>query len=270
MAMKFCISSRLSWARRFERSVRTGLLISLASQAGLTGCSNDSEKQDADATVQATAARPRSGPMIYIDRSSFRGPVVDGVVKHAFQIQNTGQEPLVIKRVVPNCGCTIARWNGKPIPPGHSAAIEVSLNVVGSRRSSRILLESNDENNKYVTLVIQADNAGAPELTFVPYRIRTSGMPNEIVTGQCLLRLTVWPGQQPPDFSKLAFESSEASLKARVGAPRSIDVNLLNWNGKIVEREQVAEIVNIPDRRLFFVAVNYQWRLPAHGACNMR
>ncbi|MDF9829311.1 DUF1573 domain-containing protein [Parabacteroides sp. PF5-6] len=52
---------------------------------------------------------------------------VDGKVSHAFVIKNTGDQPLVITRVIASCGCTTPEWTKEPIAPGKTGTIQVTF-----------------------------------------------------------------------------------------------------------------------------------------------
>lgn len=47
----------------------------------------------------------------------------------AFTFTNTGDKPLIIKRVKPSCGCTVADYPKEPIAPGESGEINVSYDT---------------------------------------------------------------------------------------------------------------------------------------------
>lgn len=51
-----------------------------------------------------------------------------GVVTHDFTFKNTGNQPLIISRVVASCGCTTPTWSKEPIPPGGDGFIRVAYN----------------------------------------------------------------------------------------------------------------------------------------------
>jgi hypothetical protein len=51
-----------------------------------------------------------------------------GVVTHDFTFKNTGNQPLVITRVVASCGCTTPTWSKEPIPPGGDGFVRVAYN----------------------------------------------------------------------------------------------------------------------------------------------
>lgn len=52
----------------------------------------------------------------------------DGKVSHIFKIDNTGDGPLVITRVIASCGCTTPEWTKEPIAPGKSGDVKITYN----------------------------------------------------------------------------------------------------------------------------------------------
>lgn len=50
-----------------------------------------------------------------------------------FKFVNKGTKPLVLKNVVPSCGCTAAEWTKSPIKPGETGYVKVKYNsnIVG-------------------------------------------------------------------------------------------------------------------------------------------
>ena len=53
------------------------------------------------------------------------------IVVHTFHFKNTGKKSLVILNVESSCGCTIPKYDKKPIPPGGEGKIEVEFNSSG-------------------------------------------------------------------------------------------------------------------------------------------
>jgi len=51
----------------------------------------------------------------------------DGKVSHTFQIKNTGDQPLVITRVIASCGCTTPEWTKEPIAAGKTGNIQITF-----------------------------------------------------------------------------------------------------------------------------------------------
>lgn len=53
------------------------------------------------------------------------------IVSHTFYFKNTGKKNLVILNVESSCGCTVPKYDKKPIPPGGEGKIEVEFNSEG-------------------------------------------------------------------------------------------------------------------------------------------
>ena len=52
-------------------------------------------------------------------------------VRHTFNFENKGTEPLVIQSVRTTCGCTAPRYDRRPIAPGRRGRIEVEFDTSG-------------------------------------------------------------------------------------------------------------------------------------------
>jgi hypothetical protein len=60
------------------------------------------------------------------------GKITEGQkLEVSFRFKNTGNKPLVIQRVQPSCGCTIAEQPNEPIAPGGEGRIKASFNSEG-------------------------------------------------------------------------------------------------------------------------------------------
>ncbi len=116
----------------------------------------------------ASGADKREGPFgrgafdAGTERFDF-GELVEGVeASHTFKLRNGGEGDLVIKRIKPSCGCTLADTliaspgaepvvyePGKPIPPGSEIEVHATLKTKGKRgnASSSIALYTDDPDN---------------------------------------------------------------------------------------------------------------------------
>ena len=52
----------------------------------------------------------------------------DPIHKATFVFTNVGNAPLVINQVVASCGCTVPKYDKRPIAPGQKGTIEVVYN----------------------------------------------------------------------------------------------------------------------------------------------
>ena len=48
-----------------------------------------------------------------------------------FHFKNTGYHPLIIERVQPSCGCTVAEQSTEPVAPGKEGVVKASFNSEG-------------------------------------------------------------------------------------------------------------------------------------------
>lgn len=82
-----------------------------------------------------------------------------------FKITNTGDKPLIISNVKPQCGCTVPNWDKNPIAPGKTAEIKVNYNTnTNGNFRKNVEVYSNDPNNGRSTLWITGKvDPNAPE-----------------------------------------------------------------------------------------------------------
>src|ERR1051326_7873792 len=67
-------------------------------------------------------------PIIEIKQTTQDGGLVEegSIVKYRFLVTNRGSADLELKRVKPECGCSIARWD-KVVKPGAQSTIEAEM-----------------------------------------------------------------------------------------------------------------------------------------------
>ncbi len=87
------------------------------------------------------------GPAITFEEVSFDfGDIHQGdKVSHVFNLDNSGDAPLIITNVQTTCGCTATDWPRDPIAPGETASIKVNFNSTGKmgRQNKIITIISN-------------------------------------------------------------------------------------------------------------------------------
>lgn len=93
------------------------------------------------------------------------------IVEHSFELKNTGNEPLLIRKVLPSCGCTAAIMDSHSIAPGQTVAIRASFNTAGfqGKRRESIQIFTNDPLRPVTELTIEGFIIR--EVTSDPYRI---------------------------------------------------------------------------------------------------
>jgi len=73
-----------------------------------------------------------------------------------FTYTNTGDADLVIASATASCGCTVPKYNKRPVPPGTTGTIEVSFDTAGREgmQTKTVVVQSNAENNLVILRII--------------------------------------------------------------------------------------------------------------------
>lgn len=124
------------------------------------------------AVIIGAASYAQTGPKI-----EFKTDVVDyGTVYKGedsgireFEFTNTGDEPLIIKKVKSTCGCTIPSKPKEPIMPGKTGKIEVKYNMKPGPIRKTITVMSNAVNyeNGTVPLKIKGEVKSAEDVNIL-------------------------------------------------------------------------------------------------------
>jgi len=105
----------------------TGVLLAMILIAGCQG--NDKKTP---AIVGATRDSAQLTTVQWLDSMKDFGKIVEGQkLEVAFRFKNTGDKPLVIEKVQPSCGCTVAEQSTEPIAPGGEGQVKASFNSQG-------------------------------------------------------------------------------------------------------------------------------------------
>ena len=73
-----------------------------------------------------------------------------------FTFRNTGDADLVITSASASCGCTVPKYDRKPVPPGGAGTIEVIFDTSGREglQTKTVVIQSNAENNLVILRII--------------------------------------------------------------------------------------------------------------------
>ncbi|MCB2187149.1 MAG: DUF1573 domain-containing protein [Deltaproteobacteria bacterium] len=108
----------------------------------------------------ALAAPASQGPRVKFDKNERIYPEVKEGQKLTaeFPFTNTGEQNLIIDKVSPSCGCTVAEYD-KVTEPGKQGKIKLILDTVGITGSFRktAVVATNDPTNPFVTLVLTGE-----------------------------------------------------------------------------------------------------------------
>jgi len=73
-----------------------------------------------------------------------------------FPFTNTGDADLVLTSATASCGCTIPKYNKKPVAPGDAGTVEVVFDTSGrdGMQTKTVVVQSNAENNLVILRII--------------------------------------------------------------------------------------------------------------------
>jgi hypothetical protein len=131
------------------------------------GCGNSSTK---DSTITADDLKNPNTADGTSDTSSLPrfefeeeihdfGRVIQGEkVSYSFKFKNTGKSDLVISDAKGSCGCTVADFPKKPIPPAGSGTVDVTFNTEskkGYQNKNVTVIANTQPNTKVLTIKAQ-------------------------------------------------------------------------------------------------------------------
>ncbi|HEY0680244.1 MAG TPA: DUF1573 domain-containing protein [Chitinophagaceae bacterium] len=101
------------------------ILILFAAFVLVSACQNSAQEKTA-APVTTASSDPQNYTTIqWLDSARNMGQIAEGQkIEISFRFRNTGNKPLVIERVQPSCGCTVADVPKEPIAPGKEGVIK--------------------------------------------------------------------------------------------------------------------------------------------------
>ena len=79
----------------------------------------------------------------------------NGKVSHTFIIENTGDGPLVMTRVIASCGCTTPEWTKEPVAPGKTGDVKITYNPAGRPGAfvKTVSIYSNGKKGSYILTI---------------------------------------------------------------------------------------------------------------------
>lgn len=110
-------------------------LLAISSLFLLSACLNTTDKEKglpATAGTTAVVDSSKFTTIQWIDSSKSMGSIDEGqVLKINYRFKNTGNQPLIIEKVQPGCGCTVADYPKEAIAPGQEAEIKAEFDSHG-------------------------------------------------------------------------------------------------------------------------------------------
>ena len=79
----------------------------------------------------------------------------DGKVSHTFIVENKGDSPLILTRVIASCGCTTPEWPKEPIAAGKTANVKITYNPANRPGvfAKSISIYSNGKRGSYILTI---------------------------------------------------------------------------------------------------------------------
>ena len=109
-----------------------------------SNCINGTGKNSADSTSKSGFSG--KSEIIFREYQHDFGKVAEGEkVSCNFTFDNKGTENLIISSATTTCGCTVSKYDKKPIPPGASGNLEVVFDTSGRNgmQTKTITVKSN-------------------------------------------------------------------------------------------------------------------------------
>jgi Protein of unknown function (DUF1573) len=146
---------------RFAKKYELMRLVMLMAFIGFLAAScreNDSKLVVSSASMQLPKDSSLYTNITWLDSTDRNyGTIPEGKkLEVAFRFLNSGDKPLIIARVQPSCGCTVAEQPEEPVQPGKQGVIKASFNSEG-----RIGI-----NNKTLFVVANTKGSQSNELRF--------------------------------------------------------------------------------------------------------
>lgn len=91
------------------------------------GCKSGTEKKNSDSLVSTGMSE-----ISFTEYQHDFGKVAEGEkISYTFAFENKGTSDLVIISATTSCGCTVPKYDTKPIPPGDKGNLEVVFDTSG-------------------------------------------------------------------------------------------------------------------------------------------
>jgi hypothetical protein len=118
---------------------------------------NTTPKQEVSTNGDTSkSGKEKYAELEYIEDFFDFGSIVQGeVVTHTFRFRNSGNDVLIIKDLIPDCGCTQPKIDKKVLNPGEEGSVEVifdSKGWQGSQYKSVAIRSNSPIRDKSVTI----------------------------------------------------------------------------------------------------------------------
>ncbi len=111
-------------------SMKTILLITIVLAGTISGCGSGSGNNKAG--LSSTLSDKGKGEIVFREYEHDFGKVSEGEkISYIFSFENKGTSDVVISSATASCGCTIPKYDAKPIQPGGTGSLEVVFDTSG-------------------------------------------------------------------------------------------------------------------------------------------
>ncbi len=114
-----------------KKSGMRSIVIFFIAVIACSACMNSEKKQGPTAnTAYAPMDSTKFTTIQWLDSTSRDfGKIAEGKkLEVSYRFKNTGDKPLIIQKVQPSCGCTIAEQPTEPVLPGDEGTIKAAFN----------------------------------------------------------------------------------------------------------------------------------------------
>jgi hypothetical protein len=86
-------------------------------------------------------------------------------VKAVFKVKNTSMVPLLITKVSPTCGCTVANYTKEPIKPGETGTIESTYDARAMGRFAKTIHVTTNSSEPRIDLYLKGEVVPKKQMT---------------------------------------------------------------------------------------------------------
>lgn len=116
-----------------KRELMRAIILVLFLGTGLFSCSENNSGKNGTSSMVIPKDSSLFTSLTWLDSTSHDfGKIPEGQkLEVSYRFLNSGDKPLIIERVQPSCGCTVAEQPEEPILPGKEGVIKATFNSEG-------------------------------------------------------------------------------------------------------------------------------------------
>jgi hypothetical protein len=120
-------------------------------------CGGGKSKNSTDSSASAISSG--KSEMVFREYQHDFGKIAEGEkISYTFTFENKGNSNLIISSATTTCGCTVTKYDKKPIPPGASGILEVAFDTSGrSGMQTKIITVRSNATTPVALLKITAE-----------------------------------------------------------------------------------------------------------------